>query len=97
MKTYPSSTDDANKNQTTEILSYMAMTRINIEGRYDRNRRNFDNMLNWNTSNFNLMNKAYTQKSDYFEYQTLDSEKVNLSRFPIKNNLPITKIPWIHR
>lgn len=93
MKTYPSSTDDANKNQTTEILSYMAMTRINIEGRYDRNRRNFDNMLNWNTSNFNLMNKAYTQKSDYFEYQTLDSEKVNLSRFPTRITWSTTKIP----
>ena len=93
LKTYPSSYDDANKNQTSEILSYMAMTRVNIEGRYDRNRALFDNMLNWNTSNFNLMNKAYTQENNYFEYQTLNSGKVNLSRFPTRITWSTTKIP----
>ena len=75
LKTYPYSLED--ENNVTEILSFFCETRVNIDGRYDRNRRNFNNLaLSPNT--FNLLNPVYSQSNNYFNYYILDpSLKIN--------------------
>jgi hypothetical protein len=42
-----------------EIGSFMCETKVNIEGRYDRNRGNSSN-LNMSPTNFNLFNPVYS-------------------------------------
>lgn len=71
MKTYPFTKEDTN--QIVEILSFMCETRINLDGRYDRNRGQMDN-TNMSPENFNLINDAYTQKDNFFNYSELDTE-----------------------
>ena len=53
MKTYPFTSED--ENQLVEIGSFMCESRINIDGRYDRNRGQLSN-LNMTPQNFNLIN-----------------------------------------
>lgn len=79
LKTYPYSTED--QNQIVEIFSFMCETKINIEGRYD-NRRGMADNTTVNETNFNLLNKAYTQDDNFFTYQYLDSDDFNVSHFP---------------
>lgn len=57
LKTYPFTQED--ENSIIEIASFMCETRINIDGRYDRNRGQSSN-LNMSSQNFNLINKVYT-------------------------------------
>lgn len=78
LKTYPRSTEDIN--QIVEILSFMCETRINLDGRYDRNRGLADNTTITNT-NFNLINKSYTQSNNFFSYTTLDEDTSTLNKF----------------
>lgn len=63
LKTYPY--NEADSNQIVEILSFMCETRINIDGRYDRNRGQSDNTL-MAPQNFNLLNTAYSQTDNFF-------------------------------
>ena len=56
-----------------EIGSFMVETRVNIDGRYDRNRGLISN-LNMSPQNFNLINNIYTQKDNFFNYRILDSD-----------------------
>lgn len=69
MKTYPYTLED--ENSVTEILSFYCETRVNIDGRYDRNRKNFNNLA-LTPTNFNLINPVYTQTNNFFNYFTLD-------------------------
>ena len=78
LKTYPYATDDTN--QIVEILSFMCETRINLDGRYDKNRGLTDNTTITNT-NFNLINKSYSQSNNFFSYTTLDELSASLDRF----------------
>jgi hypothetical protein len=73
MKTYPFTREDPN--QIVEILSFMCETRINLDGRYDRNRGQMDN-TNMSPENFNLINDAYTQKDNFLNYSQLDTKGI---------------------
>ena len=78
LKTYPYSFED--QNQITDIISFMCETRVNIDGRYDRNRGNNSN-LTISPQNFNLMNKVYSQKNNFFSYRGINKDKDNVLDF----------------
>lgn len=79
MKVYPSTLED--QNSVTEIVSFMCETRVNIEGRYDRNRGQLNN-LTMTPENFNKVNKVYSQKNNFFNYRGINHSKFNLNYFP---------------
>lgn len=87
LKTYPFRRTDVN--QIVEILSFMVETRINLDGRYDKRRGWLDNTTSDNT-NFNLINKGYTQTNDFFTQQYLDKWSKETDNF--KNKVAFTKI-----
>ncbi len=70
LKTYPFTSED--KNQIVEIGSFLCETRVNIDGRCDKNRGQNSN-LHMTPANFNLINKAYTQLDTFFNYRTVDT------------------------
>ena len=86
LKTYPYTTDD--KNQVIEIASFMVETRVNIDGRYDRNRAQVSN-LNMTPQNFNLVNSVYSQMNNFFSYKILDKSYYENVDYP--NNITWTK------
>lgn len=79
LKTYPFSPEDTN--QIVEIGSFVLESRINVAGRYDRNKGQVSN-LNMTPQNFNLLNKVYSQKDNFFVYRILDDDYYNLDSFP---------------
>lgn len=86
LKTYPFTKED--KNQVVEIASFMVETRVNIDGRYDRNRAQTSN-LNMTPQNFNLMNPVYSQMDNFFSYKMLDKDYYDNTTFP--NTITWTK------
>ena len=78
LKTYPYSPED--QNQIVEILSFMCETRVNIDGRYDKMRGLADNTIVTNT-NFNLLNKTYSQRDNLQSYNYLDPKYFNADTF----------------
>lgn len=90
LKTYPFTHED--ENQVIEIGSFMCETRINIDGRTDRNRGLLSN-LTVSPTNFNLMNKVYSQSNNFFNYRRLDNDFYKLSSFPSQVLWGNTKIP----
>ena len=77
LKTFPYSNES--ENNIVEILSFMCESRVNIAGRYDKNRGLEDNTFITN-ENFNLLNTAYSQKDNFFSYRDLDS-RFDLTKF----------------
>lgn len=86
LKTYPFTSED--KNQVVEIASFMVETRVNIDGRYDRNRAQTSN-LNMTPQNFNLLNPVYSQIDNFFSYKMLDEDDYKNVNYP--NNITWTK------
>lgn len=86
LKTYPYTTED--KNQVVEIASFVCETRVNIDGRYDRNRAQVSN-LNMSPQNFNLLNPVYSQMDNFFSYKILDEDTYKNVDYP--NNITWTK------
>jgi len=86
IKTYPFTTED--QNQITDIISFMCETRVNIDGRYDRNRGQTSNFA-ITPENFNLMNDVYSQSNNFFNYRTINPNKLNLNNF--HNSITWTK------
>ena len=86
LKTYPFTQED--KNQVIDIASFMCETRVNIDGRYDRNRGQASN-LNVSPTNFNLLNPVYNQLDNFFNYRILDDDYYKISSFP--NQITWTK------
>lgn len=86
LKTYPFTSEDIN--QIVEIGSFMLETRVNIDGRYDRNRGQVNN-LNMTPQNFNLLNPVYSQINNFFTYRILDEAYYNINSFP--NQITWTK------
>lgn len=84
LKTYPFTQED--ENQVIEIGSFMCETRVNIDGRYDRNRGQMSN-LNMTPQNFNLLNEVYNQKDNYFNYRIYDEDYY-------KQNIFSNQITW---
>ncbi len=86
LKTYTA--DPTAANSITEIVSFFCETHINIDGRYDRNRGNINN-LTITPELFNLLNPAYNQENNLFTYHTIDSTRYNLNTF--SNSITWTK------
>lgn len=86
LKTYPFTLED--QNAITDIVSFMCETRVNIDGRYDRNRGQISNFAITPT-NFNLMNDVYSQQNNFFNYRTVNPNKLNLDNF--HNSITWTK------
>ena len=84
LKTYPFTNEDTNS--IVDILSFMVETRVNIDGRYDRNRGQNSN-LQMSPTNFNLINPVYSQKNNFFSYRMLDKRLFN-------NNIYKNYITW---
>ena len=87
LKTFPYSTDD--KNQYIDITSFFVESRINLDGRYDKQRGLKYNLGVLNT-NFNLINKSYTQRNNFFNYRQIEDEGVN--NFPNQITIYKTKV-----
>ena len=79
LKTYSFTPEDPNS--IVEIGSFLVESRVNIDGRYDKNRGKSSN-LNINNTNFNLINKVYSQADSFFSYRILDQDYYNLSNYP---------------
>ena len=79
LKTYPYTNED--ENSVVEIASFMVESRINLEGRYDRNQGLISN-INMTPQNFNLQNPIYAQKDNFFNYRILDKDAYKLNNFP---------------
>lgn len=79
LKTYPFSSED--RNQVVEIASFMVETRVNIDGRYDKNRGQVSN-LNMTPQNFNLINSVYSQMDNFFSYKIMDEDNYKNTVFP---------------
>lgn len=86
IKTYPFTLED--QNAVTDIVSFMCETRVNIDGRYDRNRGQTSNFA-ITPENFNLMNDVYSQPNNFFNYRTINPNKLNLDNF--HNSITWTK------
>ena len=86
IKTYPFTLED--QNAVTDIVSFMCETRVNIDGRYDRNRGQTSN-FSITPENFNLMNDVYSQPNNFFSYRTINPNKLNLDNF--HNSITWTK------
>lgn len=78
LKTYPYTQEDGNS--IVEILSFMCETRTNIDGRYDKNRGQKNNLA-ITPNNFNLYNPVYNQPNNTFNYRILD-ERFRETNFP---------------
>lgn len=79
LKTYPFTLED--QNSITEIVSFMCETRVNIDGRYDKNRGQTNNFYVTPT-NFNLINPVYTQQNNFFNYRGMNYKRYSLDYFP---------------
>ena len=79
LKTYAYS--DKDENSIVDITSFMVETRVNIDGRYDRNRGQ-DSNLQMSPTNFNLINDAYSQRDNFFTYRILDKDVQKRTYFP---------------
>lgn len=79
LKTYPF--NDTATNSVVEIASFLCETRINIDGRYDRNRGLINN-TSVSPKNFNLLNWAYTQNDNFFSYRLVDSDEYSITEYP---------------
>lgn len=78
LKTYPFTFED--QNQVTEIGSFYCETRVNIDGRYDRNRGSASFSLS--PTNFNLINPVYSQLDTFFNTRMLDDDYYKVKEFP---------------
>lgn len=87
LKTYPYTLEDINS--VTDILSFMVETRINLDGRYDKNRGSLSALVT-TPANFNFMNEIYSQKNNFFTYRITRDE---LSNFDNSITWTKTKTP----
>ncbi len=88
LKTYPFTREDIN--QIVEIGSFMLETRVNIDGRYDRNRGQLSN-INMSPTNFNLLNMVYTQQDNFFSYKILPDDDYKVDSYPNQITWNLTK------
>ena len=88
LKTYAFTEED--ENQVVEIGSFMLETRTNIDGRYDRNRGQSNNLY-MSPRNFNLLNEVYSQQNNFFTYKILDKSFYENNAFPNQVTWSLTK------
>lgn len=78
LKTYPYTDDD--QNQIVEILSFMCESHINLDGRYDNNRGQ-ENNVNMTPEIFNLLNPNYTQHNNFFTQRKYSKDSYDTSKY----------------
>ena len=88
LKTYPFTEED--ENSIIEVGSFMCESRVNGDGRYDKNRGEVNNLLNFRPTNFNLINPVYTQPDNFFSYKIIDEELAGQNLLP--NTITWSKI-----
>lgn len=88
LKTYAH--DDSAQNSIIDITSFMVETRVNVDGRYDRNRGQESN-LQMSPTNFNLINNVYSQRDNFFTYRILDDDVQSRTTFPNQITWSLTK------
>ena len=86
LKTFSESLEQINS--VTDTFSFLVETRINLDGRYDRNRGNISN-IGATPSTFNVLNSVYNQTDNYFTYSALDPDRFAINKFP--NTFTYTK------
>ena len=69
------------ENSVIDILSFMCESRVNIDGRYDKNRGQLSN-LNMSSTNFNLINPVYSQRNNFYNYRILDEKYHKSKEYP---------------
>lgn len=79
LKTYPFSENSINN--IVDIVSFCCETRINIDGRYDR-QRDMESHLHIRPNNFNMFNPVYSQKNNIFNQPYLESNNFITNNFP---------------
>lgn len=90
LKTYPFTLED--ENSIVEIASFLVESRMNIDGRYDKNRGQSSN-LTMTPTNFNLFNPVYTQPNNFFSYRILDGDYYKLNNFQNSITWSLNKQP----
>lgn len=88
LKTYCFTPEDIN--QVVEIGSFMLETRVNIDGRYDKNRGQSSNLY-MSPRNFNLLNRVYSQVDNFFSYKILPQEEYMDTVWPNRITWSLTK------
>lgn len=78
IKSYPYTLED--RNCITDIVSFMVETRINLDGRYDKQRGILQNLA-ITSENMPQVNTVYSQNNNFFNYTTLNSEAINIDKF----------------
>lgn len=78
LKTYANGSDSTNS--IVDIVSFLCETRLNIDGRYDKNRGNLSNLAA-SPENFNLFNPVYSQENSFFPSNYIESGRFELSKF----------------
>lgn len=79
IKTLPIKDNDPNR--VVEAISFMVETRVNLEGRYDRNKGKTD--YSYVTEDtYTKINPIYSQRNNYFTYRHLDKKRFNNNYFP---------------
>lgn len=78
LKTYPYTNQD--ENQIVEVGSFMCETYTNLEGRYDKNIDQLSGLY-FNPTNFNLINKVYSQQDNFFNYRILEEDLYKINNF----------------
>ena len=86
LKTYPFTLED--QNSIVDIVSFMCETRVNLDGRYDRNRGQMSNLVT-TPDYFNKINDVYSQPNNFFNYRYINSSRFNIDNF--KNSVTWTK------
>ena len=90
VKTYPFTNEDAN--QVVEIGSFTLETHLNVDGRYDRNRGQLHADF-FSMQNFNLINKVYSQRNNFFTYRILSEDNYKSKRYPNMITWSLPKTP----
>lgn len=88
LKTYAYSNEDTNS--VVDIVSFYCETRINVDGRYDRNRGNQNNLA-VSPTNFNLYNPVYSQRSGFYNPIYISEEETQVYNFPSQIAWSLTK------
>lgn len=78
LKTYPFTMED--ENSIVEICSFLCESRVNGDGRYDRNRGQVSNLV-MSPTNFNLLNGVYNNRDNFFNYRILDRDYYSINKF----------------
>lgn len=86
LRTFAYTNED--QNSIVDIVSFMCESKVNIDGRYDKNRGQVNNLA-VSPTNFNLFNPVYSQKNNFFTFRTIDYERFSINYFP--NSITVTK------